>query len=75
MATNLALDDKLIEEVKQLGGFSTKREAVNAALAEYVRREKAKKLVELFGTVEYDPKFDYKAERKRRGDKVKKWVG
>jgi len=36
MATNLALDDKLVEEAKRLGKHRTKREAVNEALAEYV---------------------------------------
>ncbi len=66
MATNLALDDKLIEEVKQIGGFHTKREAVNAALAEYVRREKKKHLLSLMGTVAFDPSYNYKAERNRK---------
>lgn len=66
MATNLLLDDTLIEEVKRLGGFHTKREAVNAALAEYVRREKKNKLLSLMGTVEFDPAYDYKAERNRK---------
>jgi len=34
MATNLALDDRLIEEARRVGQHKTKREAVSAALAE-----------------------------------------
>jgi Arc/MetJ family transcription regulator len=37
MATNLELDDKLIEAAQRLGGHKTKREAVNRALDEYAR--------------------------------------
>jgi len=40
MATNLALDDKLIEEAQRAGNHKTKKEAVTAALAEYVKRRK-----------------------------------
>jgi len=43
MPTNLALDDKLVQEVKRLGGHTTKRAAVNDALQEYVTRRKQKK--------------------------------
>lgn len=66
MATNLALDDRLIEEARKIGGHKTKKEAVNAALAEYVQRRKQMEIVELFGTIDYDPKYDYKAERWRK---------
>jgi Arc/MetJ family transcription regulator len=37
MATNLDLDDRLIREAVKAGGHRTKREAVNAALREYVQ--------------------------------------
>lgn len=66
MATNLALDDDLIDEARRLGSHSTKREAVNAALGEYVARRKQLKLLELAGTVPYAPDYDPKALRKRR---------
>ncbi|GJL64041.1 MAG: hypothetical protein NPIRA04_26950 [Nitrospirales bacterium] len=66
MPTNLAIDDKLIQEVKRLGGHSTKRAAVNEALREYVTRRKQKKILEIFGTLEWDPKYDYKAARNRK---------
>lgn len=67
MATNLALDDELVEEAKKLGRHDTKRAAVNEALAEYVARRKRRRVLEIFHTLEWDPKYDYKAERRRRG--------
>lgn len=66
MATNLALDDKLIEEAKQIGNHKTKKDAVTAALEEYVQRRKRERIIEAFGTVDFDPSYDYKANRRRR---------
>lgn len=65
MATNLALDDKLIEEARRSGGHKTKKEAVTAALAEYVRRRKQLRILEAFGTFEFDPSYDHKSERRK----------
>jgi hypothetical protein len=66
MATNLALDDKLIETARKLGGHKTKKAAVTAALDEYIRRHKQQEIISLFGTIDFDPDYDYKAERKAR---------
>jgi Arc/MetJ family transcription regulator len=66
MATNLALDDRLIEEARKTGGHRTKKEAVTKALEEYVRRNKQLKIIEAFGTIDFDQDYDYKAERKRK---------
>ena len=63
MATNLALDDTLIEEARQLGGQRTKKEAVTQALLEYIQRRKQLQVLELFGQVDFDEGFDYKAQR------------
>jgi len=65
MPTNLALDDRLIEKARRIGGWRTKKEAVTAALREYIKRRQQRRIVELFGTVPFDPDYDYKAERKR----------
>jgi Arc/MetJ family transcription regulator len=64
MATNLALDDNLIEEARRAGHHKTKKDAVTAALAEYVQRRKQLRILKSFGTVDFDPKYDYKAERR-----------
>lgn len=66
MATNLALDDRLVAQAKRLGHHKSKRAAVNEALAEYVARRRQLRVVELFGKLEWDADYDYKAERKRR---------
>lgn len=65
MATNLALDDRLIEEARRIGGHMTKKEAVTAALDEYIRRRKQQTIVKLFGMVEYERGYDHKANRRR----------
>lgn len=65
MPTNLALDDHLIEEAQRAGKHKTKKEAVNAALDEYVRKRKQMRILETFGTFDVDPGYDYKAERQR----------
>jgi len=65
MATNLALDDKLIEQAKDLGHHRTKREAVSAALVEYIQRLQQQSLLDEYGTIDYDPTYDYKQQRKR----------
>lgn len=66
MPTNLALDDELIDEARRLGGHRTKRQAVNEALEEYVSRRKRAEVAKIFGQVEWDPDYDYKAERRKR---------
>ena len=63
MATNLAIDDKLIEEAKRVGGHKTKKEAVTVALDQYIRRHKQLRILEHFGTVDFDPDYDYKKIR------------
>ena len=65
MATNLALDNKLVEAAQKAGHHRTKKEAVTAALAEYVKRHKQQRILEAFGTFDFDPAYDYKAERRR----------
>ena len=66
MATNLALDNRLLEEALKIGGRATKRETVTEALKEYIGRRKQAAVLELFGSVDYDPKYAYKKQRRRR---------
>jgi Arc/MetJ family transcription regulator len=63
MATNLALDDSLIQQAQALGHHKTKRDAVNHALSEYVKRKKQLSILDSFGAVDFDKKYDYKSER------------
>jgi Arc/MetJ family transcription regulator len=52
MRTTLAINEKLLDEAKALSGAKTKKEAVEIALDEFVRKKKAKKLLDLEGKVE-----------------------
>jgi Arc/MetJ family transcription regulator len=65
MATNLAIDDRLLEEALQIGGQTTKKDTVNQALLEYVQRRKQARVLGLFGKVDFDPKYDHKRQRRR----------
>ena len=66
MATNLALDDALIREAQRIGHHRTKKSAVTTALVEYIKYRKRLALLEMAGSVDYDPAYDYKAERRKR---------
>ena len=65
MATNLAIDDRLIEEARRVGGHSTKKAAVTAALDEYIRRRKQQGILKLFGAIDFDRGYDPQANRRR----------
>jgi hypothetical protein len=66
MPTNLAIDDRLIQEAQKLGRHRTKKETVTAALDEYIRRRKQQQIISLFGTIDYDPDYDYKRVRRMK---------
>ncbi|MEH1766163.1 type II toxin-antitoxin system VapB family antitoxin [Nostoc sp.] len=66
MVTNLEIDENLIKEALKLGGHLTKDAVIEEALREYVQCRKQLKILELFGTIEYDDNFDYKQQRRSR---------
>jgi hypothetical protein len=66
MPTNLAIDDRLIAQAQKLGRHKSKKDTVNAALDEYIRRRKQAALIPLFGTIDYDPGYNYKRERSKK---------
>jgi hypothetical protein len=47
-------EDSLIEEARRIGHHKTKKEAVRL------------EILASFGTVDFDPKYDYKSERQRK---------
>lgn len=65
MATNLDIDPKLLERALEVSGERTKTAVVRRALEEYVARRQQKRLLELFGALEWNSEFDHKAERSR----------
>jgi Arc/MetJ family transcription regulator len=66
MRTTLAIKEKLLEEVKTLSGVKTKREAVEMALEEFVKRRKARRLIELEGKIDLSLTRDEFIEQRRR---------
>ena len=66
MATNLALDDELIEKARELGKHKTKKATVNEALVEYIQKREQLKILDLFGWIEYENDFDYKSQRNKK---------
>ena len=66
MPTNLAIDDDLLDRARTVGGYRTKRETVNEALREFIQRRQRLELAKLAGTIEFDPKYDYKRDRRAR---------
>lgn len=66
MATNLALDDELIEQAKEVGNHPSKKEAVTVALKEYIRNNKQREILKLFGKLEFNPDYDYKRQRAKK---------
>jgi Arc/MetJ family transcription regulator len=64
--TNLAIDDALLDRAKRLGHHRSKRETVNVALREYVRRREILRILDSFGTIEFDSSWDHKRERRSR---------
>ena len=63
MATNLALDDQLIEEALSIGSHKTKKAVVTEALQEYIKRRKQLDILKLFNTIDYEQDTDYKQQR------------
>ena len=63
MATNLAIDDWLIEEAKLVGKHRTKKGAVTEALMEYIQRRKQTEILRIFHSIDYDQDYDYKKQR------------
>ena len=66
MATNLSIDPELLDHALEVSGEKTKKATVTIALKEFIARREQKRLLELFGSLEWDSEFDYKAERARQ---------
>ena len=65
MRTTLAIREELLDEVKALSGAKTKKEAVEKALEEFIKRRRAKKLIDLEGKIELSFNLEEFIERRR----------
>jgi hypothetical protein len=65
MATNLAIDPALLDRALAVSEERTKKAAVTRALEEFIARREQKRILELFGALEWEPSYDYKSARSR----------
>ena len=66
MATNLALDQDLLDRAFLVSGEPTKKAAVTRALQEFIARREQRRVAELFGKLDWNAAYDYKSERSRK---------
>ncbi len=70
MATNLAIDPELLDRALKVGGERTKKATVTTALEEYISRREQAKIIQHFSTMDWDPDYDHKADRRSRDRKL-----
>lgn len=74
MVTHLENDDLLIDAARNLAGHETQGAEMKAkvadlvpqALLDAIQKRQQAQIVQLFGTVDYDDDYDYKAARQKR---------
>ena len=70
MATNLDLDPKLVEEALKAGKHKSKKEAVTAALVEYIKLKKRLGILDLMGKIDYYDDYDIKKLRQKKANRA-----
>ena len=63
MVTLLQIDQTLLQEALALSNHPTATALIEAALREYIQRRKQLKILELFGTIDYEEEYNYKQQR------------
>ena len=59
-------DHPLIARAVKSESLETELETVGTVSRKELRNQKQMEIIKLFGTVEYDPAYDYKRERSRK---------
>jgi hypothetical protein len=65
MVTHLKINEALLQEALALDDQTTVDALVETALREYIQRRKRLKILDLFGTIDYDKDYDYKQQRQQ----------
>ena len=63
MATNLSIDNELMDAALKIGGLKNKKDTVNQALREFINRRKTADIIALFGKIDNDQDYNYKEAR------------
>ena len=65
MLIYLLVDPDLLEQAMRVSGEQTKTATLEKALREFIARREQKRILDLFGKVEWDERYDYKTDRMR----------
>ncbi len=65
MATPFNINEALLQEALALDDQVSIDSLVETALREYIQRRKRLKVLDLFGTIDYDEGYDYKHQRQQ----------
>lgn len=65
MIITIEIDDKLLEQAIAMSDRGTLNTSIEEALREYIQRRQQLKVLDLFGTIEYEEDYDYKQQRQR----------
>ncbi|WCL50360.1 type II toxin-antitoxin system VapB family antitoxin [Leptospira sp. GIMC2001] len=65
MATNLNIDNDLLNQAYSISGLKSKKDTVNLALKEFIKRYKQDQFLNFINNVEYDENYNYKKIRDR----------
>lgn len=65
MATSLNINEALLQEALALDDQATAEVLVETALREYIQRRQRLKVLDLFGTIDYDQDYNYKQQRQQ----------
>jgi Bacterial antitoxin of type II TA system, VapB len=65
VATPLNINEALLQEALALDNQATLDSVVETALREYIQRRQRLKVLDLFGTINYDQGYDYKQQRQQ----------
>jgi Arc/MetJ family transcription regulator len=66
MTTQLSIDNQLLQKAFRVSGLKMPKDAVTAALEEYIQKRKTEDVITLFHSVDFDAEYDYKNLRNRK---------
>ncbi|MBK7868644.1 MAG: type II toxin-antitoxin system VapB family antitoxin [Ignavibacteriales bacterium] len=65
MKMQIEIDKEILDEAMKLGN-TIQKATIEAAIKEYIARKKRIEIKRTFGSIEYDPEYDYKQLRQAR---------
>lgn len=66
MPSNLNFNPQLLVKAQQLSGLKYKKDVIDLALTEFVKRHEQVEIIKLFHKIPYDDDYDHKQGRKKR---------